>query len=302
MKLLFALLFVGISFLGRPQFKSNPVIGGQGGLVFSLGTHQQKIGLTVNIFYHDFFYQFNAGTQISFHFNSYGGRKKIWENRTYLGGVLLAGKRQQLISPVFGGLQHQTPFNWGLAYNYLWYFDEAGTSQRSGAFGLHLKQFFIAMENDVFGGQARDRFRTAILYAHYRTALFTYFTECYIWTGETRGSTWIKAPSGNFPYGYRELTDLPYGKTSHGIWSFGVHAHLFFQQQLSVKIGVDSEGIRNLVQNRFGHDLIFLPGKIKRNTPHYPMLGNDGCPVFDKKEKRKDRFFFSLSLNDYLFN
>jgi uncharacterized protein YcsI (UPF0317 family) len=75
-----------------------------------------------------------------------------------------------------------------------------------------------------------------------------------------------------------------------------------FQQIVSGKIGFDSEKTRDVIQNRLGHDLIFLPKKMKRHTPHYPMLNQEGCPIFDKKEKRKDKFFFSISGNDYLFN
>lgn len=302
MRLLLITFLLFTSVLSFSQFKSLPRFGAQGGLVFNFGTHQQKIGLTVNTFYHDFFYQINAGTQISFHINSYGGRKKFWESRTFVGGVLLAGKQQQIVSPIYGGLQHQTKFNLGLGYNYLWYFDEAGTSQKSGAFGLHIRQFFIAMENDVFGGQARDRFRTATLYAHFRTKNFTYFSEAFIWTGETRGSNWVKSSLKGMPNGYRDISELPYGKTSHGVWSVGVHTHLPFQQIVSGKIGFDSEKIRDVIQNKLGHDLIFLPKKMKRHTPHYPMLNQEGCPIFDKKEKRKDKFFFSISGNDYLFN
>lgn len=290
------------SFLSFCQFKSQPMFGVQGGLVFNLGTHQQKIGLTANVFYHDFFYQVNAGSQITFHFNSYGNRKKFWETRVVVGGVLLAGKQQQLISPIYGGLQHQTKFNYGIGYNYVWYFDEVGTSQRSGAFGAHIRSFFIAMENDVFGGQARDRFRTAILYAHYRTRYITYFTEVFLWTGETRGSNWVKLALKGMPNGYRDISELPYGKTSHGIWNFGTHVHLPFSQVASVKLGVDSENIRNFIQNRMGHDLIFMPKKMKRNTPHYPMLNIEGCPVFEKQNRRKDKFFFSISGNDFLMN
>lgn len=302
MKFWITLFFLLQFLLGFSQFKSNIILGGHGGIVYNFGTHQQKIGLTASVFYHDFFYQFNVGTQITFNINGYGGRKNYWENRTYVGAVLLAGKKQQVRSPFHGGLQHQSSFNLGIAYNYIWYFDEANTSQRSGAFGLHVKQFFIAMENDVFGGQARDRFRTAILYAHYRTKYVTFFTENLLWTGETRGSTWIKTPMKDMPNGYRDISDLPYGKTSHGIWNFGMHVHLPFEQIASIKMGFDGEGVRNFMQNRLGHDLLFLPKNVKRHTPHYPMLSKEGCPVFDKQEKRKTCFYFSTSLNDYLFD
>lgn len=299
-----ALFFILLSFSTATfaQFKSRPIVGAQMGIVVNLGTHQQKLGVTGNLFYHDFFYQLNLGSQISFNFNSYGERKMFWENRTHLGAVLLVGKQQLIATPFFDGLQHQTNFNYGIAYNYLWYYDDSGTSQRSGAFGAHIKNFFLAIENDVFGGQARDRFRTSIIYMHYRTEYLTYFIENYLWTGETRGSTWTKVAHPYMPNGFRDLSELPFGKTSHGILNIGVHGHLPYHQWATVKVGIDDESIRNFIQNKLGHDLIFLPKKMKRNTPHYPMLDNKGCPVFEKEAKRKTRFYFAASLNNYLFD
>lgn len=297
------LVFFGSPLILFSQFNSHPKFGWQAGVVFAVGSHQQKIGLSGNIFYHDLFYQFNLGSQFSFLLNSYGGRKGFWENRTDLGLVLLAGKKNLRASPIFGGLQHQTNYNYGLAYNYLLYRDNKGTSQWSGGFGLHIKEFFIAMENDIFAGGGRDRFRTAILYAHFRQEFFTYFTEVFLWTGETRNSIWNKTSTKRMPYGYKDLSNLPYGKTSHGIWSFGIHASLPYRQIFTAKFGIDGEKIRNFVQNKLGHDLIFLPKKFKRNTPHYPMLDTDGNPILSKEQnKKRTKPFLSISTNNYLFD
>lgn len=298
----FLTLLLLIPSLSWSQFTHRPSVGVQGGLVYQFGTHQHKIGGTLNLFYHDFFYQINIGNSLVYQLKSYGNTKRFWENRVHIGAILLAGKKQQQLSPLISGLQHQTPYNLGLAYNYIWYLNHVGTKQNSGAFGLHIRSFFIGMENDIFGGQGKDRFRTASLYAHYRLEQLTLFTQVFLWTGETSGSKWIKTAGTKMPNGYRELTNLPFGNITHGIANFGMHYHLPYHQLATVKIGIDSEQIRHQIQNRFGHDLVFAPKFIPRKTPHYPRLNSNGEPIFEKKEKRKDRLFFSLSLNDYLLD
>ena len=104
------------------------------------------------------------------------------------------------------------------------------------------------------------------------------------------------------PSGVRCLDELPYGKTSHGIISFGASRKIVYNQIVTLKSGYDSEGTRHIVQNRVGHDLIFLPKGIQRNTPHYPRLNEDGMPVYTKKDVRKNRFFYQVNLNEVWSN
>ena len=47
--------------------------------------------------YTEHFYQVNAGTSFVWNLTSYGQRKEFFENRTYLGAVLLGGKKDNLI-------------------------------------------------------------------------------------------------------------------------------------------------------------------------------------------------------------
>lgn len=284
------------------QFKSTPHFGFQGGMVINIGTHINTFGAVANFYYSDFFYQWNLNSQLKFNFKSYGGRKMFWENRNAFGLVLLAGKRNLTPDFQLEGLNHQTDFSKGVAYNYIWYFDQAGTSQRSGAWAIHINYFSLAFENDVFAGQAKDRFRTGILQANYRYQEWKYFGNLYLWTGETRNSVWDRTPMPGCPNGFRMLDKLPYGKTSHGILSFGASRHLIYNQVVSLKTGFDSEQVRHIVQNRFAHDLIFLPKGIERNTPHYPRLDQNGMPVFNRKEIRKTLFFLEASMNEVWSN
>lgn len=61
---------------------------------------------------------------------------------------------------------------------------------------------------------------------------------------------------------------------------------------------MDSESIRHGFQNRLIHDLIFLPKKVERTTPHYPRLDQYGCPVFDKESIRPNKLFLQWGIND----
>ena len=298
-------LFIVLLFSVLPlkaQFKSDPKFGFQAGLLVNIGTHVNSVGVNVGLYYSDFFYQVNVNSQLKFNATSYGNRLNFWENRNALGLVLLAGKRN--LEPDFqlDGLNHQTNFSKGIAYNYLIYYDQAKTSQRSGAWAIHVNYFTLAIENDVFGNQQKDRFRTNTMHASYRYQDWKFFSTLYLWTGETAKSHWDRTPMRKSPSGFRSLINLPYGKTSHGIWSFGASKQIGFNQILTLKTGIDSDGIRHAVQNRVGHDLTFLPKSIKRNTPHYPRLDENGMPVYDKQFVRKNRFFYQVNLNEVWSN
>lgn len=277
-------------------------IQGQIALTLNFGTHVENIGINSNVAFTAAFTQLNLGSQMKFNFLTYGKRKFVPEYRLALGMLILGGKKTLVEDFHFDALNHNTKYQNAIGFNYLWYFDESETSQRSGAWSVHQNYFSILFENDVFGGQAKDRFRSGILQFNYRYQDLKFFTQVYIWTGETAHSTWIKEAKPGCPNGYRSLENLPYGKTSHGIWSVGVHAKVSNKQLVTFKTGIDSEQIRHLFQNRISHDLIFLPKSYPRNTPHYPRLNAEGLPVFNKKERRKDRFYFQASLNEVWSN
>lgn len=295
-KILLFLYF--IPFIGISQTFSSENFGATAGLVFNIGTHSNRIGLALNSYYHDLFYQINLGTTLTFNINGYGKRKNFLEARNSLGLILLAGKKEAHQDFQLDGLLNNTTYNYGLGYNYLWYFDNAGTSQRSGGWAAHIKNFSILFENDLFGGQGKDRFRSGHLAVSYKYDQIKFTSGLFFWTGESALSFWDKTPMENCPSGFRSLEDLPYGNTSHGILYGGVNYNIGYGQFATLKVGVDSENIRHYFQNRLIHDLILLPKSVKRNTPHYPRLNEEGCPVFDKNDVRKDRLFLQFGSND----
>lgn len=278
--------------------------GFQTGMIIHIGTHVNNMGWMFNSYYTNRFYQFNFGMQKKLNITSYGGRKLFFESRIAAGAVLLGGKRQQLPDFEMDGLLHNTTYNNSVGFNYLIYWDDAGTSQLSGGWSLGLKKVTVLFENDVFGGQSKDRFRSGILEIAYRDGFRKYFADLYFWTGETRHSVWKREPLPCCPNGYRSLEGLPYGDKSHGIISVGFRSQFLpgvsplIARTYTVKAGIDSENIRHFFQNRLSHDLIFMPKSYKRTTPHYPRLDENGKPVFTKKERRKDRLYFQASINE----
>jgi hypothetical protein len=292
----FLLIFIFLVRCCFSQSNDNIQLGFQAGIVFDFGAHENEIGLEFNAFGIYKFAQLNTGSRFSFLLNSFGGRKNYLENRTNFGLLLLGGKKEMLADSYFAGLVHNSNYNNALGYNYIWYIDNSGTSQRSGAFGLTLNKTSIFFENDVFAGQAKDRFRTGHLLFSYRTDLVRYSMGINMWTGETSGSPRLKSTE-HCPNGFKNLTKLPFGKTSHGVIYFGAQYQLPLNQTIHWRIGMDSEEIRHFFQNRLTHDLIFLPKSFPRNTPHYPRLDKNGIPVFNKNDRRKDLFYLQIGTN-----
>lgn len=293
-------LLVILSLISSVSFGQNYFLdhfGGQVGAVFQIGSHKNAVGLTLNGYYQDYFFQVNAGQQFIFNARDLGTRTNFVESRTSIGALLLGGKRDNTIDPFIQPLNHQSNYRNAIGYSYIWYLDKAGTSQRSGAWGLHFSKFSVYHENDVFGGQGKDRYRSGDFQLAYRHDNLRFSAGIRIWTGETSKTKWIKTSTDVCPNGYKLLEDNAYGGTSHGILYGGIQGALIYNQYASFYTGVDSEVIRHMFQNRLMHDLPFLPKSFKRTTPHYPMLDDHGCAVFDNKDRRKDKWFIQTGLN-----
>lgn len=296
MRILIAILLCSSVSFGQNYFLDH--FGGQIGAVIQFGTHKSAVGLTLNAYYQDYFYQINAGQHILFNVSDLGGRKNFFESRTSVGALLMAGRRDKNIDPFIQPLNHQSSYRHAIGYSYIWYYDKASTSQRSGAWSLHFSNFSLYHENDVFGGQGKDRFRTGDFRISYLHENLRFSTGIRIWTGETSRTTWVKTSTDVCPNGYKILEDNTYGNTSHGIIYAGVQGMLGLGQYGTVFTGIDSELARHTFQNKLMHDLPFMPKNFERTTPHYPMIDENGCAVFDKTYRKRDKWFFQVGLNN----
>lgn len=296
------LLFCTITLHCFSQFNWGSRFGLHTGIVLHIGSHVDAIGLQLNAFYKESFVQLNTGSTLNWNIKSYGNRCHFWEFRQAIGLHLMYGKKNLepgfMVDPSF----HNSNYNNSIGYQYIWYKDNIETSQRSGAWSIHLRYFSMLLENDVFAGQMKDRFRTGHLRFDYRYQQWVFNTGLNIWTGETAKSHWEKVKLEKCPSGFRILEDLPFGKTAHGLCYGGVIFNAGLGQTVHFKGGIDSEHVRHAFQNRLIHDLLFLPKNMERNTPHYPRLDENGCPVFLKAEVRKNRFYWQLGTNGYWSN
>lgn len=268
--------------------------GGSIGLVANFGLQSNSIGVTVNGYYTDHFYQFNAGSTVQLFENSMGNRRRFVQNRTAVGLLLLAGKSQRQMDFEMNGLNHQTSKNLGIGYNYIFYFDSKQSSQTSGGFVIHVKELAIYHENDLFGGSGKDRFRTGQFHASFQYQHVKFTAGVQLWTGESRTAPLYLDSCKRCPSGYRDLRNTPYGRTSHGNAYVGFRMTPGFGQHAGVRIGIDSEEVRHGIQNLLIHNLGQI---IRRPTPHYPRLDSNGFPVFTKEMARPNRFYLQTDMN-----
>lgn len=293
---IFVFLLIPTPLFSQSYFEKH--FGASIGLAVNLGSHQSSFGITVNAYWTDYFVQTNASSSVSYILYDLGERKRFWEIRNAAGLLLMAGKKEKRIDFQLDALNHQTPYNYAVGFNYISYLDKAGTSQLSGGFVAHIKNLAIYHENDIFGGQTRDRFRTGQFHFSYRYEDYKFGVGLKLWTGETRNAPFVDSVSNKMRGGYRILENLPYGKTSHGILYGSFVANLPFQQNAFIKLGIDSEQIRHGFQNRLIHDLLFLPKKVKHHSSHYPRLDKEGKAVFNKDDAKPSLYYFQFGLLD----
>jgi hypothetical protein len=301
--LTFLLMFLCFSqnFVSQIYIKNNFSLGF--GVNASIGSPINKIGFTLGVAYQYKAFAAHANTNLDFNLNHYGKRKSFLQSKNSVGVQFFGGKGNQWNenpAQVFARLCNE---QFGLGYDYIWYLDNVGSSQRSGAFGLFIDKMRIYFENDIFAGQGSDRFRTGYVFAQYshrqfiqgQLQLFHFQLGTSIWTGETR-TTVTKFDSIN-KCNYKDLSQNKFGKTSHGILFLGFSQQLDPLYQIGFKLGVDSELVRNSFQNQLFHNLKFIPSKKINRTANYPMLDQNGKPIFDKKMRRKDKLFLIGGLN-----
>jgi hypothetical protein len=263
--------------------------------IFSLGSHEKSIGIRLNSYLQFHFIQLNGSSSIQFYNYSWGNRRNFFENRTAFGIVGFFGQKNQYIDWNYSTLTKQSPHDYAVSYSSIWYHDNVGTSQRSGAFGIQIKRLSLWHENDAFAGIATDRFRSGVVNIFWNDSLYKIGSGIVIWTGETTGVPKLFNPKV-YPKSYKILSLLPYGKTSHGVF----FSQVLFKvggNSVGLQMGLDSEEIRHQIQNKLFHDLPFLPTKFQNQTPHYPRLNSNGLPVFTKENVRKNRFYYSVRLN-----
>ena len=100
------------------------------------------------------------------------------------------------------------------------------------------------------------------------------------------------------------MRQAPHGAYSHGILSAQVQYAWYGFQILGAEVGIDSEKVRHAVQNRFIHDMNFMPDKwVTTENPHVPMRDAKGGQYLFREGQTIEPAepFVEVSMNPSLF-
>lgn len=307
----FRLLVVVFLSFGPGQFLygqslTGEAFGATAGLSVSLGTHVQRVGLSLEAYYLQDFVQVNMSLRGLFNWRDWGLEKKAkgWQWHGGLGVLAAFGPPSQGIHPFLGITSNQTGRQYAFGYGFHRYQDSWNTSQWTASLAVHIGRWMIHSENDAFTGRLDDKFRTGSFLVSYRDSARMYGLHTILWTGDPRseGTRRVRKTDTDYPCrnGYKDLRASTYGRYSHGVMALEVQQILPFGQIARGRLGVDAEQVRHLIQNQLIHDFPMLPASwIKAKNPHYPMLTEEGLPYLyeDGQKVRRARFYLDLSLN-----
>ena len=273
------------------------------GANFAIGSHFQRLGLNLNFFYRNNFFQANTEVRAYFSFKNLGPGLIYPEWVVSQGVVIGYGPRQQRFNPFINAVSNQTGYLNAVAYSYNAYFNKIKTSQQTGIIALQFGKITFITENDILGHTYFDRYRTgAFLLQYQEDDKFQLALSSVLWTGEmgrtVKGDSVYKAPC------YIDTTGGRYTNSSHGLLSIQFKHNIGLSQNLQVSTGVDAEQVRNAVQNRLIHDMPFIPKKWnKPKNCHIPMLDREGNQYLYRpgQKIKKPELYLNLFSNPSVF-
>lgn len=270
--------------------------------MIAVGNRFQRIGVNLNSYYFYDFVQVNAGIRLYRNLKNIGPKVEYNESVISGGLVLACGKKQKYFNPFVNEYSNQTKRKFSLAYSYNAYLNKVKTKQQTGIVAFQFDKISIVAENDILAKPFFDRFRTGAFLLQYQYKnIFQAAVNCTMWTGQMGRQV---MDNGNFPRGYMDTTGSVYSNHSHGLLSLQVKANLGHAQNAQANIGVDAEQVRNFVQNKLIHDMIFIPRKwFRQINSHIPMLDSSGKQYLylpDQKVKKPD-FYWNTFTNSTAF-
>jgi hypothetical protein len=115
----------------------------------------------------------------------------------------------------------------------------------------------------------------------------------------------------DFParFGYKDDRNVKFGGKSVALLSAQAkllipESYIPLNQEVQLNIGLQSERVRNVLQNRIVHDHAFIPAKwISRNPCHIPMEAEGGGQYLYQENQRvkKSSFYFNIGANEGAF-
>lgn len=259
------------------------------GAVIAVGNRFHRMGLVIQGYYVYDFVQVNAEARVYHSLKNLGPKFEYNEAVTSIGAVIAYGGKQNYFNPFLNSVSNQTKRKYCVAYSYNAYFNKIKTKQSTGTIGLQFGDVSIISENDLFAHPLLDRFRTGAFLIQYQYKnIFQAAVNCTMWTGKMGNPV---RDDKDFPHiGYMDTIGGLYTKNSHGLLSAQFKFNMGYAQNAQVNLGVDAEQVRNAIQNRLIHDMIFLPRKwYKPINCHIPMLDKKGDQYLYKKDQKIKR-------------
>lgn len=298
------LLLISSRLSAQDLLASDQNFGFNVGLNLAFGTHFQRLGVNLNFFYLNNFFQANSEVRAYFNFKSLGPKLKYPELVLAQGLVLGYGATHNFFNPFLSSVSNQTKYLNSVAYSYNAWFNKRKTTQQTGIIALQFDKFSLITENDILARQTLDRFRTAACLIQYQYEdKFQAAVSCAMWTGSMGRQHEIKRPEFNYEC-YMDTSGGVYANTSHGLLSAQIKYNAGYSQNVQLNAGIDAEQVRNAIQNKLIHDLRFIPKKWnKAKNCHIPMLDTKDNPYLylEDQKIRKAKLFLNAFTNANLF-
>jgi|GEM_PF-6760388 len=289
-------MLTAINLLGAPGARV------RAGISVSIGNLHQSIGLFSMAHIYEGHIQGGARLEWQIVPKAWGHGKN--GNEMQLSGMLGAGfgkdinTRRMYLDIASSALSYYYQIN----YIYIWYKDSYNSSQRTGAVSSQFGNVRVLTENDFFGEHRSDKWRTAgVLISAERDSIEAGI-KLVLWTGDSFDDNVRVHKESGYParFGYRDLSKTVYGKFSLGALGLQARTDKFYEQSSCLYAGVDAEQIRNIFQNKFMHDLWFVPKSlISYPVQNYPMLDTEGYPYLNDSTAtvRPPRAFIQAETN-----
>ncbi|MCF8449985.1 MAG: hypothetical protein K9G49_08975 [Taibaiella sp.] len=256
--------------------------GANVGVVAALGNRFQRIGVTLQAYNIYNFAQINAEVRVYRNFKTLGPPLRYNELVTSAGLLLGYGATQTEHNPFLSVVGNQTRYRSSVGYAHNVYFNKIKTTQRTGTIAFQFGDISILSENDIFARTTLDRFRTGAFLVQYQYKnRYQYAINCTMWTGQMGNKV---TGDKDYPHAsYMDTTNGVHTRYSHGMLSAQFRVALNGGQNLQANVGIDAEQVRNTVQNRLIHDLVFIPRKWHRpKSCDLPMLDTAGNQYLHK--------------------
>ncbi len=258
------------------------------GFVSALGTHFQRFGIVFQGYGAYDFAQINASFRVYDNFKNLGPEGEHTEFNAALGFCIGYGTKTTEKNLFMSSISNQTGYKNSVAYSYNIWRNKVKTSQVTGIIAFQFNHFSIISENDILAKPILDRFRTGAMLLQYQTKEFQYAINATMWTGQLGN---IVKNDSLFPgHGYINTEGGLYQNLSHGLLSAQVKWANEYGQYLQANAGMDSEKIRNALQNKALHDV--LP-----KNYHMPMIDTAGNQYLYRPEQKIKKA--KLFLNGY---